>query len=233
MKRLLLLTFLFCPLLACPLQAAAKEKAPKRVCRILFLNPPADAPEKLFLFDGAKSREVQLSGMNLSETQEIPAGDADLYLTPALVAKPGEIPSGAPTAKLPASFGDFYLVVTSDPANTVAPVKIQILDSGKQKFKKGQILWYNLTSSKIIGDLGTKKLDLGGNAQAVVEEPAKENESFDVNLSYLAPDDPTPHPLTQTQWVHDPRSRMVMLVYADGENAVPQLTGVKDFRETK
>ena len=231
MHRLLLIV-LFFPLLANAKEKPAKEKSPARVCRILFLNPPADAPKKLFLFDGTASREVELPEATLSEIHKMPAGETVLYLTPNPVEKPDQVPPGAPSAKLPAEFGDFYILVTPDPANTVAPVRIQIMDAGPQKFKKGQMMWFNLTSSTISGQLGSQKLELGGQSRVIVDEPAKVNEPFDVNLSYLIPNDPLPRPVCQTKWIHEPRSRMVMFVHSATENGVPQIAGFKDFRDS-
>ena len=225
-SRILLIVLLF------PLLASAKEKpAQKRTCRIVFLAPPADAPKTLFLFDGVASQEVTMPEMNLSPTYKVPAGEAVLSLTPQAVAKGGKVPADAPNAKLPASYGDFYLVITPDPANTVAPVKLQIMDAGPEKFRKGQMIWYNLTPNTISGQLGSQKLELAGQARAIINDPAKANEPFDVNITYLITEDPVPHPISQTQWVHDTRSRMVMFVHGGADNAVPQIAGFKDFRE--
>lgn len=226
MHRLLLIVLFF------PLLANAKEKPPTRNCRILFLTPPANAPKKLFLFDGAASQEIEMPDMNLSAIYKVQAGDAVLYLTPDPLPKPKQVPPGAPSAKLPATFGDFYIVVTADPANTVAPVKFQIMDAGPEKFRKGQMIWYNLTSSTVSGQLGSQNLELAGQSRAIVNEPAKANEPFDVNLSYLIPNDPLSRPICQTKWVHEPRSRMVMFVHADSEKGIPQIAGFKDFRES-
>lgn len=226
MYRILLLVLLF------PLLATAKEKpAQKRTCRIVFLAPPADAPTNLFLFDGTTSQEVATPEMNFSPTYKVSGGEVVLSLTPEAVAKGGKFPEGAPNAKLPASYGDFYLVITPDPANKVAPVKLQILDAGPEKFRKGQMIWYNLTPNTISGQLGSQKLELAGQARAIINDPAKANEPFEVSLSYLVPGDPAPHPISQTQWVHDTRSRMVMLVHGGADNAAPEIAGFKDFRE--
>lgn len=225
MKRLLLILVLFFPWVA-----TAKENPSNRTCRILFLNPPEDAPKKLFLFDGVASREVELPEMNLSDVHKTPAGDLTLYLTPQPVKKSAQLPPGAPSAKLPASFGDIYLLITPDPENTVAPVRMQVMDAGPQKFRKGQMMWFNLTTTAINGQLGDQKLELAGESRATVDGVAKPNEPFEVNLNYLLPDDPVSRPLTQTKWVQDPRARMVMFVYADADGKIPQITGFKDFR---
>ncbi len=226
MSRILLIVLLF------PFLATAKEKpAQKRTCRIVFLAPPADAPTNLFLFDGVASQEVAMPEMNFSPTYRVRAGEAVLSLTPEAMAKGGKVPVGAPNAKLPAAFSDFYIVITHDPSNTVAPVSLQILDAGPEKFRKGQMLWYNLTPNMISGQLGSQKLELAGHARAIIYDPANANEPFEVNLSYLTPGDPVPRPISQTQWIHDTRPRMVMFVHGKEGNVAPKITGFKDLRE--
>ncbi len=226
MKKLLLIVLLF------PWLATAKEHPPTlRICRILLLTSAAEAPKKLFLCDGVASHAVDLSEMELSPIYKVAAGDAVVSLTRNPVADPGQVPPGAPSAQLPASIGDFYLVVSDDPANTVAPVRLQVLDAGPQQFRKGQMMWFNLTSSAISGQLGGQKMELAAQARALVDDPAKTSEPYDVKLSYLIPNDPVAHPIIQTKWVHDPRSRLLVLVCGGERNTAPHIAGFKDLRD--
>lgn len=214
------------------LPAIAQEKGP-RTCRILFMNPPPDAPQKIFLFDGVASQEVELPGMNFSDVYKVAGGDTAIALLRAPVVAAKDIPAGAPVGKLAAAVVDFYLVVTSDPNNKVVPLKLQIIDAGSEKFKRGQMMWYNLTPNSVGGQLGSQKLAMKGQSRAIIDAPAKGNEAFTVNLSYLIPNDPQFHPICDTKWLHDPRARMVMFVYGGEENTAPQVVGFKDFREVE
>jgi hypothetical protein len=226
MRLLILLTLLF------PLCGYAQEKPQKRTCRILFLNPPPNAPSKLFLFDGVSSMEVELPEMNFSDVYQIAGGDTAICLLPNPVLKSEEIPAGAPMGKLPAALVDCYLVVTGDPANKVVPVQIQIIDAGSEKFKRGQMMWFNLTNNAVGGQLGSQKLAMKGQSRTIVDAPTNGAESFEVKLSYAIAGDPQFHPICQTQWQHDPRSRMVMFVYGGAQNTTPQVAGFKDFRSS-
>jgi hypothetical protein len=221
---------LFLIALCFPLFAPAQGKPQKRTCRILFLNPPPDAPAKLFLFDGVTSQEVEMPAMNFSDVYTIAEGDSNIHLLPRAVLKPEEIPAGTPSGKLPASIEDFYIIVSADPANQVAPVRFQIIDAGSQKFKQGQMMWYNLTDNAVGGQLGSQKLAMKAQSRAIIDAPAKGEDAFDVKLSYVIAGDSQPHPICQTKWVHDPRSRMVMFVYGGAQNTAPQIVGFKDFR---
>lgn len=224
MRYLLLIAICF------PLLAAAQEKPPKRTCRILFLNPPPKAPTKLFLFDGVASQEVELPEMNFSDVYQIAAGDTTIHLLPGAILKPEEVPAGAPAGKLSAAITDFYVVVSGDPTNKIAPVQFQIINAGSEKFRQGQMMWYNLTDNAVGGQLGSQKLALKGQSRAITDAPAKGSEDFDVNLSYTVAGGPGFHPICQTKWLHDPRSRMVMFIYGGAQNTTPQIVGFKDFR---
>lgn len=223
--RLLLALALLLPVLA-----QAQDSAEKRTCRIVFLNPPPAAPQKLFLYDGITSREVELPQMNFSDVYQVAPGEITLRLLTKAVVKPEEVPAGAPSAKVAAGTVDFYLLATGDPSNTTVPVRMQVIDAGADKFKKGQMMWYNLSPNAMGGTVGSEKLAMKPQSRAVIDAPAKGSESYPVDLSYLIPGDPKFHSICQTKWTHDPRSRMVMFVYGGEDNRVPQVAGFKDFR---
>jgi len=223
--------FAFVFALLFPFVAAAQEKPKKRFCRILFLNPPASAPAKLFLFDGTASQEVQLPEMNFSPVYELPSGERTLSLVPKAVTKPEELPAGAPSAKVSEAMLDFYLILSSDPANKVAPVRIQLIEADEQKFKRGQMMWYNLTPNSIGGNVGSQKLAMKPQSSTVMDEPTPGAGQYDVALAFMVPGDQKVHPICQTKWLHDPRSRMVMFVYGGSATIAPEVAGFQDFRE--
>lgn len=224
MRHLLLIILLF------PLIATAQDKSAKRTCRIVFLNPPPGAPSKLFLFDGASTQEVELPKMNFSDVYQIATGNVNLRLLAAPVEKAEQIPEGAPLGKVAEGIEDFYIVASADVTNKVVPVKIQIIDAGSQKFRKGQMMWYNLTPYPIGGQIGSQQLALKSQSRAIIDAPATKDEPYDVNLSYTLPNDKNFHSICQTKWVHDTRSRKVLFVYGGANNSIPDFVGFSDFR---
>lgn len=224
MRYLLLLVSLF------PLIATVQGQSAKRTCRVVFLNPPANAPKKLFLFDGVTSQEVELPKMNFSDVYVVAPGDVTLRLLTAPVTKPEEVPAGAPAGKLAAGVEDFYVVASSDPKNQVVPVQLQVIDASSQKFRKGQMMWYNLTANPVGGQLGNQKLALKAQSRAITDAPASGKEAYDVELSYTLPNDKRLYPICQTKWVHDPDTRTVVFLYGGANGATPDLIGFKDFR---
>ena len=175
MKLILLLLLL--------LTAALSGKAPERTCRILFLAGPPDAPRTLQLFDGKGSREVELPRMNFSPVYELPAGALTLYLLPTAPADPTRIPAKAPATTVPEGVTDFYLLVTSDPANPVAPVRMQLINAGEDKLKRGQMLWFNLTADVVGGTLGSRSLLIAAGGRAVLGAPVTSTASRSIAFS--------------------------------------------------
>jgi hypothetical protein len=225
LHRLLILILL-------PAAACAQQKAAKHTCRILFFDGPDDAPEKLQLFDGATTREVDLPRMNFSMVYELPPGALTLRLLPSPPQDPTKIPAAAPSATLAGDITDFYLLVTSDPANAVAPVRMQIINAGSDKLKRGQMLWFNLTKMTVGGTLGSEKLVIQPNSRVTLDPPASRNEDYAVNLTFRIPGDERLYPLCETKWRHDPRSRSVAFINADPESRSPRVLVFPDYRDS-
>jgi hypothetical protein len=221
-------------LLLISLAAHAAEK-PERTCRILFLNGADDAPQKLHLFDGVGSQEVELTRMGFSPVYKIRSGALSLAMlsSPPAVPTSGalpEIPADAPKASLAESISDFYLIVSSDPANQVAPVRLQVINADAANFKRGQMLWYNLTDNKVGGTVGSRRLLVEPNSRLILDAPATRLENYPVNIHFLPPGKTRTEPLCETSWTHDPRSRSVFFILKPTGSLIPRILGFPDFR---
>ena len=225
-------------LLILSLVATAAENS-TRTCRILFIAAPESALKTLFLFDGRKAQEVELTRMGFSPIYKISPEAVSLALLPA--APPAStttatgaaavIPAGAPAAGIAASIRDFYLIVSSDAANKVAPVKIQVVDADAEHFKPGQMLWFNLTQNKVGGIVGTRKLAINPNSRLILDAPSSRLEEYHVNIQFVAPGKERPEPLCETNWLHDPRSRSVLFILQPPGSNIPRIQGFPDFRD--
>ncbi len=209
----------------------------ERSCRILFLNGPDDAPQKLHLFDGTNSQEVELPRMNFSPVYQIHSDSLTLALLPApsppptAASSPPAIPRGAPTASLSKSITDFYLIISSDPSNPIAPVRMQVINADAQNFKRGQMLWYNLTENTVSGIVGSRRLLVKPNSRLILDAPATGIEDYPVNIHFLPPGKTRTEPLCETRWTHDARSRSVFFILKPTDSLIPRILGFPDFRE--
>jgi len=214
-------------ILVCTLSA----KAPERTCRILFLDGPDDAPVKLQLFDGTKSREVDLPRMNFSKVYQLPGGPLNLRLLPSPPDDPTKIPPTAPGVAVAGDLGDFYLLVTSDPANTIAPVRMQVINAGADKLKAGQTLWFNLTKNPVGGTVGAETLKIQPGAREILSAPATGNQDYPVQLYFRIPGNEHLYPLCETKWRHDPRTRNVAFIITENGVRAPLVMVFPDYRD--
>jgi hypothetical protein len=222
-----------CFLLALSLSVSGAEKKSPHTCRILFLNGPDSAPKTLHLFDGVKSTEVALPRMNFSPVYKLSPGAISVVLSPTAYALPEEVDPKAPRAKVPAGVEDFYLLLSSDPSNAVAPVKIQVVPADESAFKKGEMLWFNLTANSVGGSVGKQKLAMKARSKTILKAPATKNEDFNVNLAFRIPGKDHLYPLCETKWLHDPQSRTVVFVMSETGSRTPRVMGFSDFREAE
>ncbi len=212
-------------------QAAGQQAQQMRTCRILYLSSSGVAPKGLHLFDGVTSREVDLPRMNLSKVYKIAPGPVILRMFSEPVTDPKALPAGAPSVKVPASAEHIYLLVTGDRSNAVAPVKLVVVDADYKQLASGQMLWFNMTKKTVAGKIGSSTLRVKPGARAVLKEPARGRESYPVELYFRIPGDDFTHPLCETRWRHDPRSRALAFIMQDGNRRVPRIFTYSDFRQ--
>lgn len=219
------------PSLLLILPAAALEEAKQtRTVRLLFLNAPQNAPTTVHLHDGQTSQEVQLPRMNLSQIYEVPAGPLTLRLLAAPVEDPELVPPDSPTVQIPETIGDAYLLCTSDPTNPVVPLRIDVVDACKDKFRNGQMMWINQTSHEISGKLEDKKITIEPLGTAIIDTPISETGSYSAAISYKIKDDKRAHPICETRWMSDSKSRQLVFVFTEADKRLPRIMGFPDFR---
>ena len=225
---------LICLFCLIPAFVTAQSKV-ARTCRILFANAPADAPEKLHLFDGTSSQEVELSQMNLSPVYKLPSGPLVVTLLPTAASKPQDVSPDAPSVTIAEAVTDLYLLVTSDPANKIAPVKVQVIDATPTKSNKGRMIWFNHTANSVNGKVGTQELSLGPNAKVVVGLPtstAGEGE-YTVNLTFRMPANEVVYPLCENKWSYDGLASTLFFIVMDSGARTPRVLGFPDHRESE
>lgn len=223
--RLLAILFALLPLVS------SAQQTGSRTCRVLFLGGGDNDAKSLHLFDGTASREVELPRLNLSPVYPLPGGALTLRLLAAPAAKDQPVNPAAPSVAVAETVGDFYLLVSQDPSNKAVPVRMQVIDATADRFKSGQMLWYNLTANDVGGDVGTRKLVIKARSKVILDRPADKAGDYNVNLSYRITGKEGIFPLCETRWVHDPTSRIVLFIINEPGSRVPRVLGFPDHRE--
>lgn len=221
-----ILRSLACLLLVLPVT----QEVSARTCRIIFLDRPATAPRSLYLFDGEEIHEVDLPRLNLSPVYQLPEGNLHLRFFSSEPTDLENIPEEAPSVRIPESVKDVYLIMTSNPENTVAPVRIQVVSADSTNISRGQMLWFNLTDNHVVGKVGSETLDLKPRTLERVGEPRRGSGNYAVELYFMIRGDTHLHPLSESNWRHDPRSRSLVFVAPNGDRRAPRVYSVSDFR---
>lgn len=200
-------------------------------CRVLFLDGPDDAPDTLHLFDGSSFHEVEAPRMNFSQVYQLPAGPRGLRLFGERPEDLESLPEGAPSGRILRGMKDIYLLLMSDPENQVAPVRVEVIDASQERIRMGQILWFNLTKTTIVGKVGSRKLRLGPMKRTLMKAPEGKPGDYGINLEYRRAGVKDRFPLCETKWRHDPRARSVAFVIPPKRGRTPRVLVFPDYRE--
>lgn len=208
--------------------------ATDRTCRIVFLERPANAPKSLHLFDGSTSQEVELPSMNLSPIYKLAPGAIQLKLLVAKADDPKAVSPDTPTVDIPADYTDFFLLVSSDPENKIAPVKLQAIKLDSENFKLGQTLWINHSDKIIEAKLGAQILSLKPESSQIVDTPFSDKSVptsgyYSASFTYQVEGETTFAPITEQQWWHDAKSRHLGFIQSSGAK-LPKIYFFRDFR---
>lgn len=211
--------------------SAAQEAA--HTARILFLNGPQGAAGPYYLFDGEKAQEVELPRMSFSPVYELRPGNLKLWLLDKPPADAKSVPEGAPFVLVPAGVTNFYLICGVDASNKILPIQMRLVNADSDKIGRGEMLWFNLTAKALVGKVGSRDLRLGPEATYLVKEPANGYENYPIELYFRVQGDERTHPLIESQWRHDPRTRSVVFVFDEGKRRAPRVMAFSDFRMPK
>jgi len=211
--------------------SSAQEAA--HSARILFLNGPQAAAGPYYLFDGKEAQEVELPRMSFSPVYDLRPGNLKLWLLTKPPVDAKSVPEGAPFVLVPAGVTDFYLICGVDPSNQVLPIQMRLVNANSDKIGRGEMLWFNLTAKSVAGKVGSQDLRLGPETTFLVKEPATGDNSYPIELYFRVKGDDRTHPLIESQWSHDSRTRSVVFVFDEGKRRAPRVMAFSDFRMPK
>lgn len=210
-------------------QATKENSSKEKSCRLIYLHKPANAPDEAYLFDGKVSHKVTLPAMNFSQVVKLPGGKLTLGMTPKEVSDPKNFPASAPTIHIAENVSYFYLIVTSDPANKVLPVKMLPIDTSSNKLSNGQTLWLNFSSQRIVGKLGEQPLEIPAGSRKVTDAPIKNSGYFKAQFAYIPKGGKDFLPIMSKSWWHDQNSKYLGFII-DTEERLPRVYTFRDYR---
>jgi hypothetical protein len=203
--------------------------AQSRTCRIVFPERPQSAPKVAYLFDGKASQAVTLPSMNLSEVIKLPPGELTIAITADKITDPKNLSPKSPLLKIPENVGEFYIIITPDPENTVIPIKMNLVDTGAGKLKPGETLWYNLTDHRIAAKLGSAQMTVDPKGRTISKDPVDASGYYTAQFVYQANGKGEYAPITEQGWWHDTTSKHLGFMVNTG-GKLPRIYYFRDFR---
>jgi hypothetical protein len=207
----------------------AAQAAP-RTCRLVYPERPQEAPKTAYLFDGNKSHSVALPSMNFSEVIELPDGEITIAMTASEISDPELLSPKTPFLKIPETVRDFYIIILPDPNNEILPIKLNLVDTGGEKLKPGETLWYNFTEHRILAKLGSENMMVSPRGRTISRRPIPESGYYEARLAYQADGNGLVAPITEQSWWHDANSKHLGFIVNTG-GKLPKIYFYRDFRD--
>jgi hypothetical protein len=211
--------------------AVGQQPKAGRTCRILFLGAQENSPKTIYLHDGVGTQKVDLPTLNFSSVYNLPPGNISLKLCLTSPTEEQPIPADAPSATVSEATTDCYLLVTSDPKNSLIPLRFHVVDANPAGFRLGEMMWLNLTPYLVGGNLGSRTLNLKPNSQVIVSAPTDGPGSYPVKIGYDPGNKKKPALMVSTEWPHNPNGRNIVFVMMLPNSKIPRIKGYSDYRE--
>ena len=205
-----------------------------RTVRAIFLQPPAGAPDKAFLFTGSKSSEIELPSRNLSSEITIPNGELTLAILQASLPEGTELPKDVQTIKIPAAWRRCLLIFLPAPKRSVFPANVLLVNSSDANLPKGNTLIYNLSNSIFLGKFGELPIiQVRPRKTGIVKPPIKGDGHFPIAIDCILPEAQERTTICRTNWVHNPDARQILFVVHPPGQKIPRVWGVLDRKDEK
>lgn len=185
----------------------------ERPVRILYFMAPPEAPEEAYVYGGNKFiAATELPRTNFSETFVIPDGDLTLAFLPEKLEE-GEKPTGTPaTVSIPQSWEKVLLLAIEDEKNSTMPIQLKAINASDNVFGPGSIYMMNLSSIRVGGMVGDKKLDLRPRSVHIIKDPVRKTGSYPTQLYAIKQKGEKPQRFIKQMWGHDSTIRKVMFI---------------------
>ncbi len=227
MKNFLVLLFLGC---AAFVAAADTPGSSARTCRLLFMQAPLDAPEKVVLVVGKDTTDVDLPRLSISSARaKLPAGPVRVYAALKAPTKTEPLPPNAPFVDIPETMGEALIVLL--PNGQPGPLSFIMLpvEFNKSRAPEGAVIWFNLSDRVIYAKLGDTTVTVNPKGSALSLPSVAVDAPYDVyvDASPVSPDTETV-PVIRGSWLKEARVRSLLFVVPDSSRTVPRILSIPD-----
>ena len=205
-----------------------------RIAKAVFIEPPKGSPKTVYLITPDKGAiEVPLTSRNFSPAIELPPGDLVLPVLPRPLAEEEAVPKGAPTVKIPSTWGRTYLVFSFDKKNKVFPLKIVPINGSNSEFPLGHSRIINFSDALIAGKFNDKEVGVRPNEVKNISPPLNKVGDYQIEVRFLKKGEKEWAPLLQTAWLHNPAARQIIFVTSPATSRYPRVRALEDRGEIK
>ena len=213
--------------------AAAPEASSSRSLRLVYVQAPEDAPEKIFLVAGSVIKEIALPRMSLSPQRlDLPAGPVRVFAATKAPTRDNPLPADAPFVDIPETMSSVLVVLLPDGKS--GPLGFQMLpvEFSRSAVPEGAVMWFNLTERTLFAKLGSAQGVIAPRRSGVVMPSGKPGDSYVVmvDLSTDAGSAETV-PLMRTRWSKQLRRRDLQFVINDATRIFPRVVCIPEVME--
>lgn len=201
-----------------------------RSCRLLFVQAPVDAPEKVVLVIGKETAEVDLPRLTISHARvKLPGGLVRIYAATKAPTKEEPLSPDAPFVDIPETMNDALIVLL--PTGQPGPLSFIMLpvEFHKTRAPEGAVIWFNLSDRIIYAKLGNAMVTVNPKGSALSMPTVGIDEPYVVfvDASPVPPETETV-PVVRGSWVKEARMRNLLFVVPDPSRTVPRILSIPD-----
>ncbi|WP_411826083.1 hypothetical protein [Luteolibacter sp. AS25] len=160
-----------------------------RTVQFMYFHKPADAPEKVFMFEEKKGAvEVELPAYNFTQAYDIGPGQQTLFFLSSVPEEGKDMPKNPPKVNIPAGWQKVLVLAFRDSSNKTMPIRFTAFNASNSEFGKGDTLFINLSPKVVYGMLGRAKVIVKPGKTLVTKNASSDGKDYNVTLWQMNPD---------------------------------------------
>jgi hypothetical protein len=201
-----------------------------RTCRLIYMQAPLDAPEKVVLVVGKDTTDVDLPRLSISSARaKLPAGPVRVYAATKAPTKTEPLPADAPFVDIPEAMSDVLIVLL--PNGQPGPLSFIMLpvEFSKSRAPEGSSMWFNLSDRIIYSKTSDRVLTINPKASALEIHKGGVDEPYYVSIDASpVPPEVENVPIYRGYSSNQARTRHLLFVVPDPTRIVPRILSISD-----